>query len=71
MLYPELVFEDKLFVAGDVESALSLSRPIEEGLEAGEYPQWNPYLFAGMPSYGSMSYVPYVPTGPLPVGATP
>jgi len=60
VLYPELVFEDKLFVAGDVESAVSLSTPIKKGMEEGEYPQWNPYLFSGMPSYGSLSYVPHV-----------
>jgi hypothetical protein len=59
-LYPELVFEDKMFVAGDVEAALSLSTPIKEGMSKGEYPQWNPYLFSGMPSYGSLSYVPHV-----------
>jgi hypothetical protein len=59
-LYPELVFEDKLFVAGDVESALSLSTPIKKAMGEGEYPQWNPHLFSGMPSYGSMSYVPHV-----------
>ncbi len=60
VLYPELVFENKLFVAGDVESALSLSTPIKKAMSEGEYPQWNPHLFSGMPSYGSMTYVPHV-----------
>ncbi len=60
VLYPELVFENKLFVGGDVESALSLSTPINPAMSEGEYPQWNPHLFSGMPSYGSMAYVPHV-----------
>ncbi len=60
VLYPELVFQDKMFVAGDVEAALSFSTPIKKAMKEGEYPQWNPYLFSGMPSYSSLSYVPYV-----------
>lgn len=60
VLYPELVFEDKMFIAPDAESALSLSTPIKEAMDQGEFPQWNPHLFSGMPSYGSLSYVPNV-----------
>lgn len=66
VLYPELVFQDKVFLAGDVESAASLATPIQQGMSEGEYPQWNPYLFSGMPSYGSLSYNPNVyPVGVL------
>jgi hypothetical protein len=60
VLYPELVFQDKMFVAGDVEAALSFSTPIKKALKEGDYPLWNPYLYSGMPSYGSLSYAPYV-----------
>lgn len=60
VLYPEIVFQNKMFIAGDVESAVSLSTPIKEGMKEGEYPQWNPHLFSGMPSYGSLSYLPHV-----------
>lgn len=60
VLYPELVFQNKQLVAGDVDSALSLATPIRKGLAEGEYPQWNPHLYSGMPSYGSLSYTPYV-----------
>ncbi|MFQ5510758.1 MAG: hypothetical protein ACE5EO_02815 [Candidatus Krumholzibacteriia bacterium] len=61
VLYPELVFQNKVMHAGDVEAAASFGTPIKHEMEAkGIYPLWNPYLYAGMPSYESLSYTPYV-----------
>jgi hypothetical protein len=61
VMYPELVFENKVFLSGDFEAAASLATPIQKAMaETGGYPLWNPYLFSGMPSYGSLSYNPYV-----------
>lgn len=61
VLYPELVFRNQVFLSGDVEAAASFATPIQKEMaETGGYPLWNPYLFSGMPSYGSLSYNPYV-----------
>ena len=61
VLYPELVFQDKVFLAGDVEAATSFATPIQEAMKQGDsYPLWNPYLYSGMPSYESLSFIPYV-----------
>jgi len=61
VMYPELVFQNRVFSSGDVEAAASFATPIKKEMaESGGYPLWNPYLFSGMPSYESLSYTPYV-----------
>ena len=59
VLYPDAVFQNKVFVGGDTQAAQSFAKPILDAMAEGEKdPQWNPYLFSGMPSYGSLSYNP-------------
>lgn len=61
VLYPEIVFENKVMHSPDAEAATSVAAPIREAMQQGErYPLWNPFLFAGMPSYESLAYTPYV-----------
>jgi hypothetical protein len=61
LIYPELVFQNKVFTAGDVEAAASFATAINnEMAQTSGYPLWNPYVFAGMPSFESLSYTPYV-----------
>ncbi len=60
VLYPEIVFQGKVFVSGDSQSAASFSAVGHRSLAEGEYPVWNPYLFCGMPSFGSMAFTPWV-----------
>ena len=61
LLYPELVFQNKIFFARDVEAATSFARAAHRVMiDEGVYPLWNPYLFSGMPSYESLAYNPYV-----------
>src|SRR5262245_45083518 len=60
VLYPEIVFQDKVFVSGDSRAAASFAAVGEGSLAEGECPAWNPYMFCGMPSYASMSYTPWV-----------
>ncbi|MFH1755347.1 MAG: hypothetical protein ABIA59_06550 [Candidatus Latescibacterota bacterium] len=67
VLYPELVFQNKIFLAGDTQAAASFAEATKQ-LPAGpsSYPLWNPFLFAGMPSYGSLAYAPNIyPVGLL------
>ncbi len=60
VLYPEIVFEGKVLVSGDSQAAASYAAVGNRSLERGEYPVWNPYLFCGMPSFGSLSFTPWV-----------
>jgi len=60
ILVPELVFQDRIFVAPDTKAPLSFRTVGREALDEGVYPLWNPYIFCGMPSYGSLAYTPYV-----------
>jgi len=61
ILYPGHVFQDKIFFSGDNQAAASFAAVGAKALdEEHVYPVWNPYLFAGMPSFGSLSYTPFV-----------
>ncbi|HXV12963.1 MAG TPA: YfhO family protein [Candidatus Krumholzibacteria bacterium] len=60
LLYPDIVFEGKIFVSGDSQAAASHAAVGNKSLARGEYPVWNPYLFCGMPSFGSLSFTPWV-----------
>jgi len=61
VLYPGHIFQDKIFFAGDNQAAASFTSAAQQAMEEDDvYPVWNPYLFGGMPSYGSLSFTPYV-----------
>lgn len=61
ILYPGHVFQDKVFFASDNQAAASFGAAANRAMdEEGVYPVWNPFLFAGMPSYVSLSFLPYV-----------
>ena len=60
VLYPGLVFQHKIFFASDNQAAVSFGTVAERAIEEGVYPVWNPYVFAGMPSFASLSYTPHV-----------
>ena len=60
LLMPELIFQNKIFLVPDSRAPLSFASVGREALEGGTYPLWNPYLFCGMPSFGSLAYAPYV-----------
>jgi len=60
VLYPQIVFQDHIFFGGDSQAATSFAAVGREALDRDVYPVWNPYLFSGMPSFGSLSYTPNV-----------
>lgn len=60
ILLPELVFQNKIFLVPDTKAPLSFAAVGRESLEKGTYPLWNPYIFCGMPSFGSLAYTPFV-----------
>ena len=57
--YP-IVF-GKVFLSPDSVAPAGFSKIANEALQTRHvYPLWNPYYFLGMPSFGSLSYAPYV-----------
>ena len=61
ILYHENMIFGKPFLGGDTLKATMCYRPfINDALERGIYPLWNPYIFSGMPSFASLSSAPWV-----------
>jgi hypothetical protein len=60
VLYHDLIFGGKVFWAPDSMSAASLVTAGKNLMAREGYPLWNPYIFSGMPSFGSLVFVPYV-----------
>ena len=67
VVFQALVFGGQTFVSPDATSPLGFVRVGELSLKAGVYPLWNPYVFAGMPSFASGAYNPliYPPDWPV------
>ncbi len=60
IFYHQIVFEGKSLLPPDTLTAISYSTFVNEALKQGAYPLWNPYIFSGMPSYGSLSSAPLI-----------
>lgn len=64
LVFPGPLLRGEVFLSADAQNADALRQVGDEGRGAGEYPLWNPYLFIGMPTFGSLAYTPglYPPT---------
>ncbi|MFX0132861.1 MAG: hypothetical protein ACFFDN_04375, partial [Candidatus Hodarchaeota archaeon] len=60
IFYHKIVFEGKTLLPPDTLTAISYSTFVNDALKQGTYPLWNPYIFSGMPSYGSLSSAPLI-----------
>lgn len=60
IFYYQIVFEGKTLLPPDTLTAISYRTFVNDALKQGTYPLWNPYIFSGMPSYGSLSSAPLV-----------
>jgi hypothetical protein len=61
LIFNQLVFARKVFVSPDAVAPTGFASVAEESMKkGGPYPLWNPYVFLGMPSFGSLTYNPYV-----------
>jgi hypothetical protein len=60
VLYPGPMFRAEVFQSSDSSNAGAFERAGDTLLADGHYPLWNPYLFAGMPSFGSLAYVKFL-----------
>ncbi|ACF12510.1 hypothetical protein Ctha_0038 [Chloroherpeton thalassium ATCC 35110] len=49
-----VLFGGKVFLVPDNTASLSISTFLEEAKKEGLFPLWIPYIFSGMPSYGSL-----------------
>ncbi len=54
-LYPGAMFRGHVFQSADAESSDAFRLA---GDAAGGYPQWTPFIFIGMPTFGSLAYTP-------------
>jgi hypothetical protein len=57
--YPVL-FGGRTFLAPDSLNPKSMQPFVRQAIDSGAYPLWNPYIFSGMPSFGSLMAAPYV-----------
>jgi len=55
IFYHQIVFEGKTLLPPDALTAKSYRTFINDALKHGTYPLWNPYIFSGMPSFGSLT----------------
>ncbi len=55
IFYYQVVFENKTLLAPDALNSRSFKPFINDALNRGIYPLWNPYIFSGMPSLGSLT----------------
>lgn len=68
--FRDLVFAGRIFAtSGDSTPALIFERWGRAMLERGVFPLWNPFVFSGMPSFGSLQFTPgvYPVNGLLPL----
>jgi len=59
-IYQGALTDGQVFLSGDAGNAMAFSKVGDESLSQGQYPLWNPFLFAGMPTFGSVSYLKFV-----------
>ena len=60
LLYPEALLQGQVFLSSDASNADAFRTVGDAALAAGEYPLWNSYLFAGMPTFGSLTYTRFL-----------
>ncbi|MEZ4388467.1 MAG: hypothetical protein R3D98_13030 [Candidatus Krumholzibacteriia bacterium] len=56
LLYPGPMFEGTVYGSADASAADAFRQVGDASRHQGEYPFWNPYLFVGMPTFGSLAY---------------
>jgi len=59
-VYGGALTQGQVFQAADTHNADAFAAVGDRSLAEGHYPLWNPYIFAGMPTFGSAAYLKYV-----------
>jgi len=60
LVHPEAVLRGDIYRSSDATNAASFQVVGNQTLADGAYPQWNPYIFGGMPTFGSLSYTRFL-----------
>ncbi len=60
LVHPEIMFHGDIYRSSDASNAMSFQVVGDAALADGVYPQWNPYIFGGMPTFGSLSYTRFL-----------
>jgi len=60
IVYPEPLLRGAVFGSADSNNALGFTLVGNAALAQRHYPLWNPYLFLGMPTFGSLTYTRFV-----------
>jgi hypothetical protein len=55
-MYPEPMFLGQVYGSADTAAADAFRQVGDAARRDGVYPLWNPYIFGGLPSFGSLSY---------------
>lgn len=50
----EAIFENKVFMSGDISASKSLQTFVDQAKKENVFPLWIPYMFSGMPSFASL-----------------
>jgi hypothetical protein len=60
VIYPGPMLQKQVFLSSDSSNSEAFGAVGDASLKEGHYPLWNPYLFCGMPSFGSVAYPKFV-----------
>jgi len=55
VFFSPVIFGGKTFLAADTIASHSFDTFVADAEKEGMFPLWNPYIFCGMPSYGSLT----------------
>jgi hypothetical protein len=55
VFFNQLIFSGKMFTDVDILASQAFLTFVNDANQQGVFPLWNPYIFCGMPSYGSLT----------------
>ncbi len=60
IFFYDVIFGGKLFISGDQQLPAAIGHVLKNVFATeGIFPQWTPHIFAGMPSFAGLLYMPY------------
>ncbi|KAA3619724.1 MAG: hypothetical protein DWQ05_03080 [Calditrichaeota bacterium] len=68
LFFFDVIFTNKVFIPAVQNPVFALAAPLKDAFfNQGIFPQWSPFIFAGMPSFASLIYAPlaYFPNVPF------
>ncbi len=60
LVHPEAFFQGDIYGSSDAGNAAAFEAVGDAALADGDYPLWNPYIFTGMPTFGSFAYTRFL-----------